>query len=318
MRTPIALLILSGCLALPLSAVDGPPLTQAESAMAIEAAIRKAINKPTGDLAESDFKKTHVLSLFNQGITDITLLCRLTNLKKLNIGQTPLKDLSPLAGLVQLEDLWIGNYGTPDRFKVPLNLEPLKDLVKLQRLVIVGSHIRDLSPVANLPDITYLELAYSRVDDFQPLLKLTHLKGLQLEGNSTAKANLKIVAELPELTYLKLQACRIVDLSPLRSLTKLEHIQLDSNQIIDLTPLEDMAALRIVELHNNKVTDTRPLVRLPDLEIVKLGGNPITDFAPLNNLQKLKILEVDREKLNEPTLMGIKRFNPKTVIRGVN
>jgi hypothetical protein len=35
-------------------------------------------------------------------------------------------------------------------------------------------------------------------------------------------------------------------------------------------------------------------------------------------MEKLKILEVDREKLNEPTLMGIKRFNLKTVIRGVN
>ena len=76
--------------------------------MAIESAIRKAINKPTGDLAESDVKKIHVLSLFNQGITDITPLSRLTNLKKLNIGQPPLKDLSPKAGLVQLEDLWIG------------------------------------------------------------------------------------------------------------------------------------------------------------------------------------------------------------------
>ena len=155
-----------------------------------------------------------------------------------------------------------------------------KGLLKLKRLVIVGPHIRDLSPVGNLPNLTYLALAYSRVDDFQPLLNLKHLKGLQLEGNDTAKANLKIVAKLPELTFLKLQACRIDDLSALRPLTKLEHIHLDSNQITDLTPLEEMAALRILDLYNNKVTDARPLVRLTGMEIVRLGRNPITNFAP--------------------------------------
>ena len=312
------LLTILCCLSVPLIAADKNPLTKEESAKIIEAAIRKAVNKPTGELAELDFNKVHVLSLFNSGITDITPLSRLVNLKKLNVGQSPLKNLSPLAELVHLEELAIGNYGTPDRFKVPLNLEPLKGLVKLKRLEIVGSHVRDLSPVGNLPDITYLALAYSRVDDYQPLLTLKHLKGLQLEGNGTAKANLKIVAKLPELTFLKLQACRIDDLSPLQPLTKLEHIHLDSNQITNLTPLEDMAALRILDLYNNKVTDARPLIRLIGMEIVRLGRNPITNFAPLNNLGKLKILEVDRQKLNEPSLMGIKRFNPKLLIRGVN
>ena len=132
-------------------AADKDHLTKEESAKVIEAAIRGATKIPEGRLTKEDYKKIVELKLFDQGITDISSLSRLTglenlnlmenrisdisslanlkNLKKLNVGQNPLKDLSPLVGLVQLEELWVGNYGTKDPFKVPLDLKPLKDLV---------------------------------------------------------------------------------------------------------------------------------------------------------------------------------------------
>ena len=40
--------------------------------------------------------------------------------------------------------------------------------------------------------------------------------------------------------------------------------------------------------------------------------------SPLENLENLKFLEIDREKLTDPSLLKIKARNPKIDIRGVD
>ena len=45
------------CLGLPLIGADKKPLTKEESAKVIEAAIRKDIKKPTGELTKADLEK---------------------------------------------------------------------------------------------------------------------------------------------------------------------------------------------------------------------------------------------------------------------
>ena len=65
------------------------PLTKEESAKVIEAAIRKAAKKPTGELTKADLEKVTQLDLSGSRLTDVKGLEKLTNLKRLSLDKNP-------------------------------------------------------------------------------------------------------------------------------------------------------------------------------------------------------------------------------------
>jgi|TARA_B100001971_G_scaffold204578_1_gene220891 hypothetical protein len=81
MKIHITLLGLVLCL--PLMAADKKPLTKEESAKIIEAAIRKELKKPTGELTKTDYEKVTELVLYRNQLTDVKGLEKLTQLKQL-------------------------------------------------------------------------------------------------------------------------------------------------------------------------------------------------------------------------------------------
>ena len=66
-------------------AADKKPLTKEESAKVIEAAIRKEIKKPTGELTKADLEKVTKLDLYNNQLTNVKGLEKLTQLTVLNL-----------------------------------------------------------------------------------------------------------------------------------------------------------------------------------------------------------------------------------------
>ena len=78
------------------------PLTKEESAKVIEAAIRKATKKPTGELTKADYEKVTYLNFYNKQLTDVKGLEKLTQLKHLNLNNNQLTSLKGLENLTQL------------------------------------------------------------------------------------------------------------------------------------------------------------------------------------------------------------------------
>ena len=69
---------------------DKKPLTKEESAKVIEAAIRKAAKKPTGELTKVDLEKVKDLNLGDNQLTEVPKgLEKLTNLEELNLTRNP-------------------------------------------------------------------------------------------------------------------------------------------------------------------------------------------------------------------------------------
>ena len=67
----IHLILLRLVLSLPLMGADkNPLLPKEESAKAIEAAIRKSLKKPKGELTQADYEKVSELRLERSGVTD--------------------------------------------------------------------------------------------------------------------------------------------------------------------------------------------------------------------------------------------------------
>ncbi|MDP7269591.1 MAG: leucine-rich repeat domain-containing protein, partial [Pirellulales bacterium] len=93
----------------------------------IEKAIRKKINKPTGELTKADLEKVTRLSLKNNQLTDVKGLEKLTQLKHLDLEDNQLTDVKGLEDLTQLTFLDLDNNQLTD-------VKGLENLTKLEEL----------------------------------------------------------------------------------------------------------------------------------------------------------------------------------------
>ena len=79
--------------------VSAAPLTKEESAKFIEVAIRKRIKKPVGELTDVDLEKVTRLNLYDNKLTDVKGLEKLTQLKELGLSNNSDLTKAQIAGL---------------------------------------------------------------------------------------------------------------------------------------------------------------------------------------------------------------------------
>ena len=182
------------------------------------------------------------------GISDISVLSNLTALEYLDLQVNQITDITPLAGLTQLETLsFHNNPGLSD-------IRALSGLTALKHLSLSNTLISDIIPLANLTALKELYLNSCSISDISPLSGLTALEHLHLRSNS------------------------ITDLSPLSNLTALELLDLRRNAITDVTPLQALTALRVLCLYGTpELTDFQPLHTLRST--VETQGITVLDGA---------------------------------------
>jgi len=262
----------------------------------LEAAIRTAISKPTGDIHASELTTLTTLIADYKGIANLKGLEYCTNLTQLNLNSNQISDLTPLASLTKL------TYLVLDRNQIS-NLAPLAHLNNLTDLSLWLNQISDISPMASLTNLTYLQLCYQlshdQISDISPLAGLTNLTHLGLYANQIS--NLSPLTGLTKLTVLSLGANKIIDLSPLAGLTNLTNLQLSINQISDISPLAGLTNLTQLGLNTNQINNLTPLAGLTNLTELGLGddwgGNQISDLSPLVGLTNLSNLQLKSNKI---------------------
>ena len=92
-----------------------------------------------------------------------------------------------------------------DALTLKLDLLP-EDRMETERLILADNRISDLTPLASMPDLVYVELFYNHISDLSPLSGLTKLKDLNVCSN------------------------HISDLTPLYGLTSLERLWYSDNR----------------------------------------------------------------------------------------
>jgi len=144
----------------------------------LEAAIRKAINKPTGDILQTDLVGTGLTELRadSASITDLTGLEHCVDLKYLFLRGNQIRDLSALAGLTGLKQLGLGNNQISD-------VSALTGLDNLKVLLLGTNRISDISALASLTNLWQLELESNQISDITVLAGLPNLVGVGLEDN---------------------------------------------------------------------------------------------------------------------------------------
>ena len=220
------------------------------------------------------------LTLFNQGIKDLTGLEYAINLKELFVREqreefrgNGISDLSPISGLTQLESLNIGG---------------------------IGNHVSDLSPIANLTNIKYLHLGGNPITDLSPIANFTQLEGIYFDDN-VPLTDISVLAGMENLISVGMWGPRFRDMSPLVNLPNIEILDLCGNEISEIPSLKNAPKLKELYVFGNNVSDVSILQELTNLERLNLRGNNITDISPLAGLTNLKWLDLSQNPIRDWT-----------------
>ena len=143
------------CLCVPLMAADKKPLTKEQSAKVIEAAIRKAAKKPTGELTKADLEKVTELDLRYKQLTSVTGLGKLTQLTFLDLRGNQLTNVKGLEKLTQLTRL---NLYDNRLTELPKGLEKL---THLEELYLALNKLTDVKGLEKLTKLERLVLMYN-------------------------------------------------------------------------------------------------------------------------------------------------------------
>ena len=163
--------------------------------------LRAAIAENRGKASDATITMADMLVLTlldarNANISDLTGLERATNLMSLYLNDV----------YVAAEDSYINSNSVS-------NLSPLAGLTNLTELWLNDNSISDISPLAGLTNLTHLGLYSNSISDISPLAGLTNLERLDLWDNSVS--DISPLAGLTQLTYLDIGNNSISDISPL-------------------------------------------------------------------------------------------------------
>ena len=287
----------------------------------LEAAVREALDRPSGPLTAADLATLTVLNANGRGIQSLAGLEHATALQELALRRNEITDVSPLASLTNLQRLSLWGNEVED-------VSPLASLTNLQRLSLWGNAITDVSPLASLTNLQWLQLGDNAIADISPLASLTNLKWLSVVDNALTQhaaeqqlaaliaSGLSVQAQIeryprvepfpepepePEIVAFidaNLEAAMRTalnrpdgDLVP-ADLASLTIFNAANRNIRRLNGLEHATNLQTLYLNTNAIADVSPLASLTNLRVLRLWGNAIRRVQPLASLTNLRELEL--------------------------
>jgi len=253
----------------------------------LETAIREAINKPTGDIYQSDLDGLTSLSATSRNIVNLSGLEHCTSLTYLRLDYNQISDISSLSSLTSLTYLDLGANQISD-------ITSISSLTSLAALFLYNNQISDISSLSSITSLTQLYLGDNQISDIRPVSSLTSLFDLHLYNN------------------------QISDISSLSSLTNLNSLSLDENQISDISSLSSLTRLAYLRLSYNQISDISSLSRLTNLGDLSLSYNQISDIKPLVDNSGLGGGDVVDLRSNPLSAISLNTYIPQLEARGVN
>lgn len=252
------------------------PDTEADiSDSTLQAAVRKAANKPTGTLMQSDLDKITSLSIsdnYGARSIDFTDITKLHNLNKITFYNSSFKNLSN-----------VQNLSACLRYMKSFNTIDLSNNV-------IGANASALLDDFSVDYISNLDLSNTGITDISHLYKFKNLNIVDLSNNKIS--NVYSIGTL-NVSDVNLSNNAIVDISGLNSDSQLTKLNLSNNKIVDLSPLSSLPILNTLDVSNNNKQvsaggyDLSPLANLVTLENLNLSNDNVKNIAPLENLDAM-------------------------------
>ncbi len=241
---------------------------------ALEMSIRLALHLPTEELTDQNLAKLDTLRpYYIQKTTTLAGLEHCTSLVTLLLGFQKISDVSPIAGLTNLQNLSF------DGCRTIRDISPLANLTHLTYFSILDNIVSDISCVRNMVDLRYLNLNSNPVSDLSPLATLGSLT--ELVVTHAATSDISSLSHLTKLQHLMIISSNVTDVSSFAPLTELIYADLFDNRIENIDSVKTCTNLRRLLLSKNRIHDVSALKYLSRLEIVELYDNCVTNIQPL-------------------------------------
>lgn len=223
-------------------------------------------------------------------IDSVQPLAPLTQLEILYLKQDGLNDISPLSGLVNLEQLDVsGNYEIAD-------IDAVKDMKKLKSLNVSMNAVPDLTAVSGLTKLERLNAANNKIQTLPDMSKLTSLNALDLSDNQ-----LKDVSQISSLVSLEeLNLSGNSDLTDIGPLVNLKNLKEDATYL----PTEQMKTdlFAVIEVNKQFLTFNISKMTKDDIENVEKA---LETYESLTQNQK-SYFDADRVDAAEWNLKLVK------------
>lgn len=186
--------------------------------------------------------------------------------------------------------------------------ETLRQITKTTEINVAGNkEIKNLTPLAELSDLRFIDCSETMVSDINPIRNLNKIKELNISNtNITDISNLKyanvvqsfkadnlnlsdisIVAFFKDLNNLSVANTKIEDISSLSRCVNLSSLNISHTQVSDLSPIKDLLELHNLDISNTLVSELSPLTGLVNLHFLNIDGSLVSDLSCLNNLDRL-------------------------------
>lgn len=127
---------------------------------------------------------------------------------------------------------------------------------QLASLNLAGTSVSQLEALASLPRLERLVLWGTDVQDLSPLRQVKSLRWLNV--GRTAVRSIEALAELPQLEVLDLSHTGVTDLEPLARAIRMRELILRGLPITSIQPLERMRDLQFLDLAGTAIADLSP------------------------------------------------------------
>jgi hypothetical protein len=259
----------------------------------------------TGRPTTADMLGLAILDSPSRGIYDLTGLDTATNLTTLYLYNNNLGDISLLAGLTKMQNLYLWGNSSISFLSSLSNMSDLRNLKaqncnivdinvvsnfhKLIGLTLSSNNISNLTPLSGAKALKYLYLSSNNISNISSIAGDVNLIELDLSDNFIS--DVTALSGLTKLTNLKLRANNIIHINPLSSLINLKYLYLSTdNDISDINALSGMTKLVELGLTDVNVGTITPLADVNQIQFLWLGTNRIKDVNSLTKFKNLKIL----------------------------
>ncbi len=251
-----------------------------------EALIRVTLNKPTGNITDSDMETITSLSGGGWNISNISGIEYCTNLQTLTLWGNQISNISSLSNLLNLKVIGMDANQIIDIYPLVQNSGiGSGDIVYLTNNPLSSTSINTYIPQLEARGVTVhygsgTVITFSDAN-FEALIRVTLNKPtgnitdsdmetiITITGSNWNISNISGIEYCTNLQTLNLEGNHIVDISDLRSLTGLNWIDLSNNQVDNIYPLVQNSGINNgdhVYLNNNPLNSTSINTYIPQLE----------------------------------------------------
>lgn len=147
----------------------------------LDATLGQAIRRELGYASDEiltydDLESVTYLAPWHDGITSLTGISLLKNLKELHIGSSTISDISELSELKDISFIDISN----SYIRI---IPDFSECDMLESLYLSGNLIEDIRPVSQIPNLRYADLNSNLITSIEPLKNIDTLEVLCIESN---------------------------------------------------------------------------------------------------------------------------------------